>query len=368
MVCKKVVACAVLTLVMLIQPLTVSARVASVISDYPVSTLAVSSYDDWLSYPTDIPASWIGIAKYEPLTVTYYEDYLSTGKPNYQTSGPVDISAYKDYKYVGIMAEFIFYNSDCFSTQAVFEGESGTYPSRSYLRLKGYSNSSAKTSVYSGIVYENDYVMGEPVKLYLYFDPSQISEDYITSGNYGSNSSNILVIDLPSENMMPGDFTLVSMELFGSDSIDESNELPPESTTEEKILSEIQGFFGSFFDKLGDLLLGLIVPDSGELTAFLDEVNAWFGERLGFLWYPFSFALDAVSMLSAGEADTMFTVPALEMEFFGEKYTIWNEIQVDMDAFDIFKYVRMLTSAILVCGIVSMAISKWDEWIGGHDS
>lgn len=108
------------------------------------------------------------------------------------------------------------------------------------------------------------------------------------------------------------------------------------------------------------------MPSSEDLTAFLEEVNEWFSARLGFIWYPFSLALDIVSAFAGGTADTMFKVPGLTLNILGGEHTIWNPIEVDLDAFGIFKYVRMFTSFLLVAGVVKLAHDKWDEWIGGH--
>lgn len=148
---------------------------------------------------------------------------------------------------------------------------------------------------------------------------------------------------------------------------EEANTLQEEANaTSKNIFEKITDFFDNFFTRLGDFLLGLIVPSADDITAFLGEVNDWFGERLGFIWYPFSFAVDAVAALAGGEADTGITVPALTLNMFGGTYTIWNEMQVDLDAFGIFRYVRLFTSCICVGGIVALAYNKWDEWIGGH--
>lgn len=148
---------------------------------------------------------------------------------------------------------------------------------------------------------------------------------------------------------------------------EEANTLQEEANeTQNNIFAKITDFFDNFFTRLGDFLLGLIVPSSEELTAFLDEVNDWFSERLGFIWYPFSFAIDAVNALAGGTADTGFTVPALTIHMFGADYTLWNEMEIDLDSFGIFKYVRIFTSFICVGGIVALAYNKWDEWIGGH--
>lgn len=148
---------------------------------------------------------------------------------------------------------------------------------------------------------------------------------------------------------------------------EEANELQEKANeTGKSLLDKVTDFFDNFFSRLGDFLLGLIVPSAEELTAFLGEVNDWFGERLGFIWYPFSFAVDMVAALANGTADTGFQVPEFKLNILGTEYQIWGGMTVDLDAFGIFQYVRIFTSFLLVAGIVKLAYDKWDEWIGGH--
>lgn len=139
-----------------------------------------------------------------------------------------------------------------------------------------------------------------------------------------------------------------------------------QAETTKGIFGKIADFFGSFFDNIINTVKHLIIPTAEELTAFLQEVNDWFGARLGFVWYPFSLAVDLVSALAQGSADQQLSVPAFRFSVAGTEYTIWEAQTVDLDTLDIFKYVRFFTSALLAAGVVRMAVNKWDEWIGGH--
>lgn len=179
-----------------------------------------------------------------------------------------------------------------------------------------------------------------------------------TSGSSGSSTS-------LSEGQSTG--TSGTLQEQANNLQEEANTLQEEANeTQKNIFDKIADFFDNFFARLGEFLLGLIVPSAEELTAFLDEVNDWFGERLGFIWYPFSFAVDMVAALANGTADTGFQVPEFKLNILGTEYQIWGGMTVDMDAFGIFQYVRIFTSFLLVAGIVKLALDKWDEWIGGH--
>lgn len=149
----------------------------------------------------------------------------------------------------------------------------------------------------------------------------------------------------------------------------EANDLQREANeTSKGIFDKVSDFFGSFFSKLGEALLSLVVPTSEQLSEFLTEVNDWFSARLGFIWYPFSFAVDMVTALAGGTADESFQVPAFSMHLLGQDFTIWQAQTVDLDAFGIFSYVRFFTSALVVAGVVKLAWDKWNDWIGGRNT
>lgn len=148
---------------------------------------------------------------------------------------------------------------------------------------------------------------------------------------------------------------------------EESNQLQEESNEIQKgIFDKISDFFNNFFENLGNTIKSWFIPTSEELSAFLDEVNTWFGDRLGFIWYPFDLAIDLVAALGQGEASSIITVPGYKLNIQGVEYVIWNEIQINLDEVGIFQYVRYFTSAMLCCAVGRMAIKKWDSWIGGR--
>lgn len=141
-----------------------------------------------------------------------------------------------------------------------------------------------------------------------------------------------------------------------------------QTAIQEEQKETTRGIFGkitSFFDGFGDMVKGFFVPSSDELMTFLDEVNTWFGDRLGFIYYPFDFAVQVVQAFALGDANQQFSVPALTLNILGEQYTIWEAFAVDLDAMGIFTYVRYFTSAILCLGVGKLAVDKWSDWIGG---
>ena len=153
-----------------------------------------------------------------------------------------------------------------------------------------------------------------------------------------------------------------------SDAQDQLSESQKQTAIQEEQKETTKGIFGkitSFFDGFGDMAAHLVVPTSDELMTFLDEVNTWFGDRLGFIYYPFDFAVQVVQAFALGDANQLFSVPALTLNILGEQYTIWESFAVDLDAMGIFTYVRYFTSAILCLGVGKLAVDKWSDWIGG---
>lgn len=138
--------------------------------------------------------------------------------------------------------------------------------------------------------------------------------------------------------------------------------------TTKGIFNKISSFFASFFENIINAVASMVLPNSDELMAFLDEVNTWFGDRLGFIYYPFDLAVQLVQAFADGDPNQQFAVPALTLNILGDQYAIWESFTVDLDAMGIFVYVRYFTSAMLCLGVGKLAVDKWDDWIGGKRS
>lgn len=182
----------------------------------------------------------------------------------------------------------------------------------------------------------------------------------------GFNANTVSFSNIDVQKVVGGDELLDETKKQTGILEDQKQIMEEQAETTKGIFAKITDFFDNFFSRLGDFIKGLIIPTSEELTAFLQEVNDWFSDRLGFIWYPFSLAVDLVTALAGGSADSQIIIPAFRLTVAGVEYTIWGDIPVNMDEMNIFRYVRFFTSALLAAGVVHMAIDKWDEWIGGH--
>lgn len=73
---------------------------------------------------------------------------------------------------------------------------------------------------------------------------------------------------------------------------EESNEIQQDSnTTTHNIFDSISDFFGSFFDNL----VHIFVPEDGYFTSWFNRLNTLLTDKLGILYFPFSFTIDFFS-------------------------------------------------------------------------
>ena len=132
--------------------------------------------------------------------------------------------------------------------------------------------------------------------------------------------------------------------------------------TEQNIFVTLSNFFTNF----PQMLKSLFVPEAEDIQLLLSDMNDWFSERFGFIWYPFDLAIQVVSAFTMGEADSVIEIPAVTLNMLGG-VKLWDSFSVDFDSMGIFEYVRFFTSTILACSIADLAIVKWREWIGGKN-
>lgn len=139
----------------------------------------------------------------------------------------------------------------------------------------------------------------------------------------------------------------------------------PVDEPEWNLFVAISNFFGGFFNNLGNLLKNLFIPSKEQFTTLFNDMQTFFSEKLGFLWFPFDFAIEIVTALNQGYADSIFEVPPISINILGG-IDLYQGGSFDMDSTGIFVYVRFFTSVALACGTLNFAIKKWDEFMKGE--
>lgn len=142
--------------------------------------------------------------------------------------------------------------------------------------------------------------------------------------------------------------------------------VPDESDSDFGLFSLLGNFFSGFFSNFGNMLKDLFIPTKEQMQSLFADMESFFSDKLGFLWFPFDLAITIVETFTYGDADSIITVPPISINILGG-LDLYEGGQFDMDATGIFPYVRMVSSLVLACSVAGLAYNKWDEWIGGHD-
>lgn len=146
------------------------------------------------------------------------------------------------------------------------------------------------------------------------------------------------------------------------------------------ILSYINPFSENFFGKkLIDLLIeglkSLFVPSDDFFSNWFDDFNEWLGDRFGILYFPVEIVLDFLNRFSSLNemSECKITIPALNINFFGNTYTVFNGYVYDFNELlvnDTFKTVHTvyltIVDVILYLWLVILAYNSFSEVFGGR--
>lgn len=151
---------------------------------------------------------------------------------------------------------------------------------------------------------------------------------YFTSNNSGAgtfsfNNFEILepatnqdIIDSQKEE---GEKTREEIQKEGDKTRDEIKAEGEKNREEIKNQTEEQkGMFAKLFENISNFFKNLFFPPEGYFDDLLADLNDYFGERFGFLYFPFEIMIRFLNIMSSSSAgtDTVITIPALEFQGF----------------------------------------------------
>lgn len=138
----------------------------------------------------------------------------------------------------------------------------------------------------------------------------------------------------------------------------QANKLQEESNNTQK------NFFTSFFDNITETILGIFIPSNEEMGGLFGQLNDFFSETFGFLYYPFELIVKFIETLS-GDGATTLTLPGFEIM----GHTVWEPMSIDLSensiVTDVFGYVRIGTSILLSMAFISYLRAFFDKRFGG---
>ena len=142
--------------------------------------------------------------------------------------------------------------------------------------------------------------------------------------------------------------------------------------TIKEVLSYINPFSENFFVyKLIDLLIeaikSLFIPSDDFFSTYFTNLQNWFSDRLGFLFYPFELIIDILNdILNIDFSEAQFTIADISEPFTGKKLisattfnfndlldnNVWNTVH---------NIYLILVDAAIVFGLVNLFHKKYEE-------
>ena len=149
----------------------------------------------------------------------------------------------------------------------------------------------------------------------------------------------------------------------GNDIAQEGNQIAQEAADNQK------NFFASFFDNLISSVTGLFVPSAEELDFLLDDLNSFFYQTFGFLYYPFDFLIRFFDVFLNSKADYGVTLTFPGFSLMG--YQIWDDMEVPViqggtSFYYVFEYVRVGTGILLSVWFIQYLRRFFERTFGGN--
>lgn len=146
----------------------------------------------------------------------------------------------------------------------------------------------------------------------------------------------------------------------------------------KSIFNLLNPFSEDFFayklvELLLDMLKGLFIPSEDFFTNWLDDLNSYFGETFGILYYPFELLIDFLNRISSiNDSTAIISIPQFDIEFMGYKATVIHETSFDFYSIltnDTYKKLHdmylVFVDILLWLGVVYLASNCIKEIIGG---
>ena len=136
-----------------------------------------------------------------------------------------------------------------------------------------------------------------------------------------------------------------------------------QADTQKSLLERITDFFGSFFENLINAVIGLFVPGEEEMAELFNQLNDFFADKFGFLYYPFELLTKVFNVLMTDSTSTAMTFPGITV--LGYELCPAMEIDIAQNELvgDIFGHIRMITGGTMCFAFVNYLRTKFDKTV-----
>lgn len=148
-------------------------------------------------------------------------------------------------------------------------------------------------------------------------------------------------------------------------------------TSDEQLVGGVSGILQNIIDlpkKIIDGIAGIFIPSDGFFSDYFNELNSWFSDRLGILYFPFDFIVSFFSRIYTSDfgAPTI-EIPAMKIPLFEEYGNIYDGTTFNFMEFvnqnETFKYIYNLyliaVDGIVIFGLVRLLMRKYEEVTSG---
>lgn len=159
------------------------------------------------------------------------------------------------------------------------------------------------------------------------------------------------------------------------DSINNQTEAIKENTeTNKNIFQKIIELPGKIVELFLDMLKGLFIPHEGFFNEWLDDLNDYFSEAFGILYYPTDLLIDFLNRVSTlnDTGTAIINIPAFKLNFMGHSATVFNSFSYNFNDLlkePVFKNLHSIyltiVDVVLWLGVIYLASKCVSNILGG---
>lgn len=122
------------------------------------------------------------------------------------------------------------------------------------------------------------------------------------------------------------------------------------------------------------MLKSIFIPSDDFFTNWLDDLNTYFGDKFGILYYPFQLLIDFLNRVSqiSDTTTAIISIPKFELSFMGHSATVFNAYSFDLNSIlanETYKNIHTIyltvVDIILWLSLVFLAKKCLNNIIGG---
>ena len=155
---------------------------------------------------------------------------------------------------------------------------------------------------------------------------------------------------------------------------DQTNSIKENTEVSKNIFQQIIELPGKIIELLLNALKSLFIPSEDFFTNWLDDLNKYFGDAFGILYYPFQILIDFLNRVQSIDSTTtaIINIPEFTLNFMDNRVTIFHSYSFDFNSILVNETYRNIhtiylnvVDVILWLSVVFLASKSIKNVIGG---